>query len=273
MGRLRVSGFEGVVVNVRAAVFRRRMEVVRLDLNGDVGGVPRIVGLVAMVSEPLEGVRGSRAISSSPALRERGWLVPGWTGVLGDGSFSRRDLILARVVGVVGLAKPGESKSNSISREGIESLESERSGDEAAMVLSLVRLHPSTSESWLVSITPSGGLCKMFHDFGLDVDSTCRKSSGLKLAPAISRHEVFRRIAKPREFCKEVMARSAAMDGGTVFGSWRLEESSFSEEEDGSRRGLGGAGRIGITTGLERVAAGATQSCLGLPCGVCSGLS
>ena len=80
-------------------------------------------------------------------------------------------------------------------------------------------------------------------------------------------------MAKPRELCKEVRARRAAMDGGTALGSWVIADPSFSEDkEDVFRRAFGGAVRVGMTTGLDGVAAGATQSCFGFPCGIGSGL-
>ena len=90
---------------------------------------------------------GGKGASYSSIRGERGWWASAGTDVFGDWSFPFLGLDLYRVAGVGGLADPDDSTSSSISREGIESYESDRSVDRAAIVLPLVTLHASASES------------------------------------------------------------------------------------------------------------------------------
>ena len=125
---------------------------------------------------------------------------------------------------MAGAEDPGDSRSSSLSSEGIESEDIERYDDKGAAVLPLVILHESPSYDFPPSslsgeLSRSGGLCRMLHDLGLELDKVCLKSSKCSESFLMFLPDSFLRTVKLVEFCTEATANSAAMDGGMAFGS------------------------------------------------------
>ena len=203
----------------RAADLRSRSDAVRFDLKGDVGveGVT-VVGVVGKLPDASSSF-SALGRTSAYLGGERGW-SDSLRENLWDCLFSLLAFDLTREAGVGGPTDSGDSISSSISSEGIESVDCDRYDDSAATVLVLAILHESPSRSLSFSSSPlSGGLCRILHDFGLDVDSAKRKSSRQRLSFLMFLPDRLRRIVNPRGFWTEATARSAAIDGGRAFGS------------------------------------------------------
>lgn len=101
----------------------------------------------------------------------------------------------------------------------------------------------------------------MLHSFGLEPESEYRKSSALRLSMSERRSIPFGRMLRPRALGTEVRARRAAMEGDMEFGWWTcLGSSATIGATLPFRRDFVFCVRVGISTGLEGVAADMEQS-------------
>lgn len=193
------------------------MEAVRFDLKDE--RVVRVVVVGIRVAGKVSGVSSAINVGAAALGRgggERGSSEP-LTGSFWGCLFSLRICFLTCDEGVRGLNERGDSRSDS-SKEGMESVESDRYEDNGATVLPLATLHASPSLS-LFSPTSSGGPWRMLQDFGLELDSVYRKSSRLRFSFLMFLPDKSRRRVKPGGFWLEATANSAAIDGGSAFGS------------------------------------------------------
>ena len=260
-------------LRVRAAVLSRRSDAVRFEVkfravwlpDDEEGGRFSICSKdVGVRGGVVSGESGNDAVASGCSLSLE-------TGTTGDGSLSFLALSRRRLAGVGGLGDSCASRSRtSASSEGIDSEDRDRKGESAPRGLLLVTLQDSDSMStdlasmsadFSVAVSLSSGPdCKMLHDFGLELDSDCRKSSARRLP---WRPRRWLRKDKERGLGMDVMASSAATEGETAWGSWAAAregtDSGRAETVPAlTRRGLPCCCRLlrtGMTTGCEGVTA------------------
>ena len=121
--------------------------------------------------------------------------------------------------GVSGPGEPGDSRSDSISSEGMESVERDLYEESGAAVLPLAILQESPSRSLFSSSPSSGGPWRMLQDFGLELERVCRKSSRQRLSFLIFLPERLRRSVKLDALGNEATASNAAIEGGIAVAS------------------------------------------------------
>lgn len=238
---------------------RIRSDAVRLDLNDDLELAGR---RVSPARGSMSSLTSSESDEDSESPRSRGWSKTQSSLVEEERVFGLLSPPLRLLMGMPGveglLAEPDDSTS--ASRDGIDSLESERTEGTGSRFDSLVILETSCSHSL-------GGLNRTPQDRGLELDDACLKTSESSEIPSSSlgaRRECLRRLwAFQRCFDpgNDVIASKAAVEGGIGCGSCGIPASSGIDLILGfgplHLRCPPFRVRVGITTGLEGEVSGA----------------